>query len=160
MMTMNEHGSAAAYLAVSSAITEGHYIEPDRSVDPTPATHLSGPRDRWARTAPPRRRPPPFKGRLVSPGSTGRMTARSPDAEVRSFDLSAVRKPGGVTRFSTPPREVEYGLNGWVSTRRTAASRRLQKPMSKKVDHLLAAEAKAAEKAEAAIDPMRRCPIT
>jgi hypothetical protein len=45
-MTMNEHGSAAVFLAVSSAITEGHHIEPDRSADPTPAPHLSAPRDR------------------------------------------------------------------------------------------------------------------
>jgi hypothetical protein len=39
-------GSAAVFLAVSSAITEGHHIEPDRSADPTPAPHLSAPRDR------------------------------------------------------------------------------------------------------------------
>lgn len=33
--------AAAAYLGhTSSAITEGHYIEPDHAVDPTPAAHL------------------------------------------------------------------------------------------------------------------------
>ncbi|MEJ7741615.1 MAG: hypothetical protein WKF73_03120 [Nocardioidaceae bacterium] len=33
--------AAATFLGHSStAITEGHYIEPDRTVDPTPATHL------------------------------------------------------------------------------------------------------------------------
>lgn len=33
--------AAATFLGhTSSAITEGHYIEPDRTIDPTPATHL------------------------------------------------------------------------------------------------------------------------
>ncbi|HET7355352.1 MAG TPA: tyrosine-type recombinase/integrase [Nocardioidaceae bacterium] len=33
--------AAAAFLGhASTVITEGHYIEPDRSVDPTPAVHL------------------------------------------------------------------------------------------------------------------------
>jgi integrase len=33
--------AAAVFLGhTSSAITEGHYIEPDRTIDPTPATHL------------------------------------------------------------------------------------------------------------------------
>jgi integrase len=33
--------AAAAFLGhTSSVITEGHYIEPDRSIDPTPASHL------------------------------------------------------------------------------------------------------------------------
>ena len=33
--------AAAAFLGhTSSAITEGHYIEPDRTIDHTPATHL------------------------------------------------------------------------------------------------------------------------
>jgi hypothetical protein len=33
--------AAAAYLGhTSTVITEGHYIEPDRAVDPTPAAHL------------------------------------------------------------------------------------------------------------------------
>jgi integrase len=33
--------AAAAFLGhASTVITEGHYIEPDRSVDPTPALHL------------------------------------------------------------------------------------------------------------------------
>jgi hypothetical protein len=33
--------AAAAFLGhASTVITEGHYIEPDRSVDPSPADHL------------------------------------------------------------------------------------------------------------------------
>ena len=33
--------AAALFLGhTSSAITEGHYIEPDRSIDPRPAMHL------------------------------------------------------------------------------------------------------------------------
>ena len=33
--------AAAAFLGhTSTVITEGHYIEPDRAVDPTPAAHL------------------------------------------------------------------------------------------------------------------------
>jgi hypothetical protein len=31
---------AAAYLGHLDPFTEGHYIEPDRAVDPTPAAHL------------------------------------------------------------------------------------------------------------------------
>ncbi len=33
--------AAATFLGhTSTAITEGHYIEPDRTIDPTPASHL------------------------------------------------------------------------------------------------------------------------
>lgn len=37
---MGAHAAATFLGHTSTAITEGHYIEPDRTVDPTPATHL------------------------------------------------------------------------------------------------------------------------
>jgi hypothetical protein len=83
------------------------------------------------------------------------MAAPSADAEVRSSDLRRAKAPRRHPVQHASSR-VEYGLNGWVPTRRTPASRRMQTPMSKKGAHLLAAEAKAAEEAEAAIDPTRR----
>jgi hypothetical protein len=87
------------------------------------------------------------------------MTAPSPDAEVTSSDTCRAKalRRDPVQHASS---RVEYGLNGWLPTSRTAVSSRMQKPMNKKVDDLLAPRTKAAEEAEAAIDPMRRCPIT
>jgi len=54
--------AAATFLGHSSTvITEGHYIEPDRTVDPTPASHLE-------RTLRPDR---PDAGLLVMPPADG-----------------------------------------------------------------------------------------